>query len=367
MREILLRLNEVNISDIEEKARALSFIDIQPLNRLIFKKIEILRENPDFVAQLPKNKKIIIEAALRAFHALVKEIPYFPMTTVYDPNLRNMLPQLTAKVQEIKKEFDFLVNKIPEYELPEQEYQNPQVFITREIPKLYEILYEHLFQCLDIFILEKKSSSSELEELTKQARSKIEESTSQLREIVSEMEVRKKEFAQITEAAREASGKIGVSKFARVFDNQAKLNKKASYIWLSISVLSAAGLLFLLHWTFDQLLTALENGADFYVSLQVFLAKALIFSFAIGIFWQIVKNYHVNMHLYTLNRHRQNSLASFQAFVESTEDPKIRDTVLIQATKAIFESGETGFVSSKKTSSIIGLETIKIAEQTKEQ
>ena len=303
---------------------------------------------------------------MRAFHTLVREIPHFPITTVYDPNLPNMLPQLKIKVQEIKKEFDFLVNKIPEYKLPEQEYQNPQVFITREIPKLYEILYEHLFQCLDIFILEKKSSSSELEELTKQAKSKIEESTHQLKEVVSEWEVQKKEFAQITEAAREASVKIGVSKFARVFDNQAKLNKRASYIWLIFSGLSAAGLLFLLFWTFDQLNT-LENGAGFYASLQVFLAKALIFSFAIGIFWQVVKNYHVNMHLYTLNKHRQNSLASFQAFVESTEDPKIRDTVLIQATKAIFESGETGFVSSNKTSSIIGLETIKIAEQAKEQ
>ena len=366
MREILLRLNEVNISDIEKKARELSFTDIQPLNRRIFKKIEILRENPDFVAQLPKNKKIIIEAALRAFHALVKEIPYFPVTTVYDPNLRNMLPQLTAKVQEIKKEFDFLVKKIPEYKPPEEEYQNPQVFITREIPKLYEILYEHLFQCLDTFILGKKSSASELEELTKQARSKIEESTSQLREVVSEMEVRKKELAQITEAAREASAKIGVSKFARVFDDQAKLNKRASHIWLFFSVLATIGLLFLLFWTFDQL-TVLGNGTDFYVSLQVFLSRVLIFSFAVGIFWQIVKNYHVNMHLYTLNKHRQNSLASFQAFVESTEDPKIRDAVLIQATKAIFEAGDTGFVSSKKTSSITGLETIKIAEQTKEQ
>ena len=362
MQEILKELSKVNTSDVEKKAKELSFTEVQPLIEVIFKKTETLRENPDFVKQLPKKKRIVIEAALRAFHALVREIPTFPAATLYDPNLSEMLPQLNLKVQGIRENFNFLVEKIPAYEPPE-EYKNPQVFITTEIPKLHETLYEHLFQCLDIFILEKKGSSSELEKLRKQA---IEESTSQLKKVDSEWEVRKNEFDQITEAAREASAKIGVSKFARVFDNQAKLNKRASHIWLFFSFLSATGLLFLLFWTFDQL-TVLENGTDFYISLQVFLSRVLIFSFAVGIFWQIVKNYHVNMHLYTLNKHRQNSLASFQAFVESTEDPKIRDAVLIQATKAIFEAGDTGFVSSKKTSSITGLETIKIAEQTKEQ
>lgn len=63
--------------------------------------------------------------------------------------------------------------------------------------------------------------------------------------------------------------------------------------------------------------------------------------------------------------HRRNSLASFQAFAESTKDPKIRDAVLMQATRAIFEAGETGYVSSKDGSAK-GLEMIKIADQIKE-
>jgi hypothetical protein len=52
--------------------------------------------------------------------------------------------------------------------------------------------------------------------------------------------------------------------------------------------------------------------------------------------------------------------------VEATNDPKIKDAVLIQATKAIFEAGETGYISSKDGSST-GIETIKIFDQIKDR
>ena len=102
---------------------------------------------------------------------------------------------------------------------------------------------------------------------------------------------------------------------------------------------------------------------DFQVSLQIFLAKILLLSFFSVVFYQIVKNYNANMHLQTVNRHRENSLKSFQSFVESTDDAKIKDTVLIQATKAIFETGETGYISTKGNG-ITSMETIKIVSSS---
>jgi len=98
--------------------------------------------------------------------------------------------------------------------------------------------------------------------------------------------------------------------------------------------------------------------------LQIFLAKILLLSFFSVVFYQIARNYNANMHLYTLNKHRENSLRAFQTFVTSTDDPQTKDTVLTQATKAIFEAGNTGYVSSKEGSSS-ALETVKIIDQFK--
>lgn len=52
------------------------------------------------------------------------------------------------------------------------------------------------------------------------------------------------------------------------------------------------------------------------------------------------------MHLYKLNKHRQNSLRVFEAFIKTADDEKTKNIIRLQATKTIFESGDTGFVKN---------------------
>jgi hypothetical protein len=72
------------------------------------------------------------------------------------------------------------------------------------------------------------------------------------------------------------------------------------------------------------------------------------------------------MHLHTLYKHKEVSLLTFKAFVEGAEDPKIKDAILLQATKSIFDIGDTGYLSSKE-STVTGFETIKIVENLKDK
>ena len=321
MKKILEELSEVKVSDLERKGKDFSFSDVQKLNVFIFEKIKILQENPDFIAELPGNKRSIIENYLTNFLYYVKQIQNF------NPSEGN--PQDTRNS------------------------------IAREINSLYETFYEHLFPYLDAFLSRKADPVRE--NLLKEAEVTVSEIEIK-RQVVDEV---LQEAEKILEALRSVSAKTGVSNFAEVFDEQAEQNKKTAKRWLIVSIVSAGVILISLYLIFGQLTSALENDIGFEVSLQIFFAKLLIFSFLSVVFYQVVKNYNANMHLYALNKHRQNSLMSFQAFVESTEDPKIRDAVLIQATRAIFEAGETGYVSSKDVSTK-GLEMIKIADQIKE-
>jgi hypothetical protein len=177
-----------------------------------------------------------------------------------------------------------------------------------------------------------------------------------------ELENQRKQGEDILKAMREASAVTGVSNFAGIFGEQASIHDKSAAKWLGATIISALGIGGFLYWIFNQLVDAIKDGVGFQVSLQVFLAKILLLSFFSVVFYQIVKNYNANMHLHTLNKHRENSLKSFQSFVEATDDPKIKDMVLIQATKAIFEAGDTGYISSK-TEGITNMETIKIVDQ----
>ena len=52
-------------------------------------------------------------------------------------------------------------------------------------------------------------------------------------------------------------------------------------------------------------------------------------------------------HQSTINQHRALSLKTFQAFVEATNDDRIKDSVLMSASRAIFGRMKTGFVSER--------------------
>lgn len=317
IKPILEKLNEVKIPNLERKGKDFSFSDVQDFIIIIFDHIKIFQNNPDFWDQLPEDKK---------------------------NNIKNYLEHFLQYIEQIQ-------NFNPSQGNPQDERNG----IASRIRSNYNEFYEHLFPRLKLFVLEKEVSSKKAEELIKQAE-----------EVISAIQKQKEQGDEILKALRETSAITGVSKFAGVFGDQAKQNKKTANRWLIVSIVSAVAIGGFLWWVFNQLINIIQANDGFQVSLQIFLAKILLLSFFSVVFYQVIKNYNANMHLYTLNKHRENSLVSFQSFVESTEDPKIRDTVLIQATKAIFEAGETGYVSSKD-GSITGLETIKIVDQFRDK
>ena len=99
-----------------------------------------------------------------------------------------------------------------------------------------------------------------------------------------------------------------------------------------------------------QLSVDTMNGTinlDPFVSLQLFLTKLLIFSFLSIVFYQMIKNYNVNMHLYTTNLHRSNSLMTFPTLLAKAKTAAVKETVLLQVTKCIFEASDTGYLSIK--------------------
>ena len=177
--------------------------------------------------------------------------------------------------------------------------------------------------------------------------------------VIDEVRRQKEEVNETLNIVQEAAAVAGVSRFAGVFGDQAQKNRRTARTWLIVSIVSVGIIGFIIWWIFDGLVDERQSEIASEISWQIFLSKILFLSFASVVFYQVVKNYNANMHLYTLNKHRENSLATFQAFVESSKDYQVRETILVQTTRAIFEAGQTGYVSSPDVA-MPNIETVKV-------
>lgn len=153
-------------------------------------------------------------------------------------------------------------------------------------------------------------------------------------------------LAEVRKAAQEA----GVSQTAVYFHNEAEEHKSASKIWLVALALIIGSIigfsLFgtrIMNWTGTpeptSAATPLEIGL--YFGEKALIAFCLLFALIIS-----AKNHTAARHNYIVNKHRNNALGSFQAFVASAVDDQTKSAVLIQATQSIFAPQTSGYVKT---------------------
>lgn len=212
-------------------------------------------------------------------------------------------------------------------------------------------LHTHFFLPFELYLFEKQTSSIDLTTLKKE-----------LEQEIQSVKSKSKQVDELLDQTKKSAATSGVVKFATIFKAQADKHLGVSFVWLVVVAAAGVAMGWFLYHIINSLTEAITSKeVSVQISLQLFFSKVLIVSFFSYLFYQVVKNYNAHMHLSALNKHRENCLKTFEIFVESTHAATTRDAVLIQATKAIFEAGDTGFIS-QKDSTMSGFETIKIVE-----
>lgn len=147
------------------------------------------------------------------------------------------------------------------------------------------------------------------------------------------------------EKAEKAAAAFGAAKFSDEFENEAKALNCSSNKWLCVTALlavatigSAGGFLF---WA----ILSPPGGTFDMLQLSDLMARSAIIAVLFtGTLW-CGRNYRALVHQATTNRHRALSLKTFKAFVDSTEDAHIKDSILMATTRSIFGHATTGLVS----------------------
>jgi hypothetical protein len=162
-----------------------------------------------------------------------------------------------------------------------------------------------------------------------------------------------KEQAEITRkmedalhAVQESAGKAGVARQSETFAIEATAHGNESTLWLRWTLVFGAAALawtvvgfFILHPSDNS-----KDAGDIAAYLSGRLVVLSILLFGLG---YSARQTSAHRHNQIVNRHRQNALTTFEAFVASTDDPETKNAVLLEATRAIFTAQQSGYLKNE--------------------
>jgi hypothetical protein len=153
---------------------------------------------------------------------------------------------------------------------------------------------------------------------------------------------KKTELDGIIKAAREASASVGVAHFTEDFRNEATAVQALARYWLFATILGA-GLTVAIAALMIFFQPEKSDAALVSWHIPRIAIIAVLFT---GTLW-CGRIYKATLHQYVMNRHRANSLKTFQAFVQATPNEQIRDAVLLETTRSIFSISPSGYIDPK--------------------
>ena len=160
---------------------------------------------------------------------------------------------------------------------------------------------------------------------------------------------RQKAFSDLKLKMQNQLAETSVSQYKGIFEAQAKKHQNMAWVWLGVTSLLTVVFGGIFWWLLQGLEPA---GSDLSSVLQNLLTKGFFLSLVYLLLHRCIKNYTAEKHLETVNRHRQNALKTFDAFVDAAEgDRETRDAVLLAATNCIFDANQSGYLSVKTSRS----------------
>lgn len=169
--------------------------------------------------------------------------------------------------------------------------------------------------------------------------------------IVDEIKTKLASTESILDELQKKSSEKVASDYAQVFEKQADAYNLTSIIWLGVGFGFMAIFLILAFYykIYDILPTEASIEGIVKYNISNLTLKVIIVALQIFLISFSFKQYSINRHLTTLNRHRQNGFNSFKLFTESigNDDVETRNALMLQLAKVIYENNNTGFISAK--------------------
>lgn len=239
----------------------------------------------------------------------------------------------------IKKVNDFTLN------------QNTPADVCKAIINEIKNAYDNIMEPLTIPLAYTATQATDYAKIEREAKgyhTTMREEAESFRELLNSY---KTDAEKALQAVKAQAAEAGVSTNAQIFLEDSGAHSKIARKWLIATIaVSVVTLLIAIIFVFVSFKYKPETTA---AAIQYVVSKLILLSIlSFGIFW-CAKNYKSSKHNETLNKHRANALMTFRAFVEGSDDDKIKEAILLQASQAAFANRPTGYESQEKESQTI--------------
>lgn len=190
----------------------------------------------------------------------------------------------------------------------------------------------------------------------------VKQSNDELEKLLEHSAKKKAEVDEIVTAAKEASAKAGVAHFTQDFQMAAESLQASARNWLIATSVLAIVTLVSAYLLFDAP-PAEKTISWAYVIHQTTTRLIFLGTLITATIW-CGKTYRALKHQAATNKHRADALKTFQAFVQATSNDSIRDAVLLEATRAIFDLRPSGYLDQEAPSG--RTEQMRIVETPKQ-
>lgn len=194
-----------------------------------------------------------------------------------------------------------------------------------------------------------------LKKLKSESKEYIDGEKAKLEELMQDVLSDKTSLKTIMDEAQISASKITISDYAKIFETDSKNSNIASYIWLGVGFVVSIAFIWVLIVTkgYEKLNTeSLINIGESKIvkyHISAILVKGLLIAVQIYLISFSFRQYSINKHLATLNKHRENAFNSFKLFIESIskDDTSTRNNLMLQLAKSVYDHVSSGYIGDK--------------------
>ena len=228
--------------------------------------------------------------------------------------------------------------------------------------------YDPVFTVLFPLISFSAASATDFQRLEREGRAAVQSISDQTAELFQQLQTMQDEAETILADVRKTAAEQGVSQQAVYFKQEADDHAGQArhwrwhvYGWFGVLLIYCI-LAFFIHKV------PILVPQNTYESIQIVASKVLIFAVLAYMLLLSARNFLSHKHNSVANKHRQNSLATFQALVDAGGTKEARDVVLRYAAASVFSPQETGYsATSNRGSSPSASTVVELGSQVADQ
>lgn len=272
-------------------------------------------------------------------HKLLKELKLVNIDELSHQQLSSIGTQLTTIKTTYKNVLEFSIAKHPNNS--SQERNAILDSVVNQTNNLFSLLSPLIlyYRKIDDHVVSANNIVNKLKETSDDALNKINDYQKQIQETL--------------ENVRNAAAEVGVAQHAIHFAKTAEDHQKYATRWLVATIIMGAATILITGYFTHGIYIIIKGNitedpskaVNAIYLIQYGVAKLVLLSILyFSILWSN-KNYKAHRHCNVVNKHRQNALSTFEAFVKSTDDSQTKNAVLIQASSCIFTPQHTGYLT----------------------